>query len=65
MHEKSNIIETQPLNMQLHAIFLQLGRSCEIGVGVGVGWLVDAWCCEVDWEDVSVLVELVSVGVRR
>ena len=63
MHGKSNIIETQPLNMQFHAIFLQLGRSCEMEVGEG--WLVDASCCEVDWEDVSVLVESVSGGVRR
>ena len=43
-------------------VFLLVGGYC----GVGEGWLVvDVSCTKVDWEDVSVLVELVSGGVRR
>ena len=34
------------------------GEFCE--AGVEVGWLADVSCIEVDWEDVLVLVELVS-----
>ena len=48
-----------------HNVFLlEGGEFCE--AGVEVGWLeVDVSCSEVDWEDVLVLVELVSGGVRR
>ena len=44
------------------SIFLLVGGCC----GVGVGWrVVDVSCTTVDWEDASVLAELVSGGVRR
>ena len=43
-------------------VILLVGGCC----GVGVGWrVVDVPCTTVDWEDASVLAELVSGGVRR
>ena len=43
-------------------VILLVGGCC----GVGVGWrVVDVSCTTVDWEDASVLAELVSGGVRR